>query len=344
MSNELNKISIYASDAISVPEEQDTHTTGYCYEDDAWATSPERKNGAVEGTAKSIDFNTTLRQATLMSNVIAEMMVLRNSDSKAYKSMSTLGIGTSFASGEENIENHAVNLAAILDKDHFLMTGEVTTAKINDKAVTPDKIADNSITQAQVGNIITSSGNATTESTINGMKIRLYQDNNKGGLKIEFTGNSATQADKLKINTSSEERYIVGSPSSSNYNSLTVDTGIKTKSGYLYSSGLYATGVVQANSFNATSDIRLKENINTLDSSLVKEIVNSVYTVTFNYIGKDEKTFGLIAQDLLKFDSEIKLVDKDENGYYSIRESKLVYLLWNYVKELNKRIEELERK
>lgn len=342
--NELNKISIYASEAETGSGSEISTSIGYCYKDDAWKGLPERSRGAVSDVARSIDYNTAVRQATLMSTVLAEMMVLRNGDSKAYSPMSTLGIGTSFESGEENIEKHAVNLAAILDKDHFLMTGEVTTDKINDKAVTTSKIADNTITQAQIGNIITLSGNATTESSANGMKIRLYQDSNKGGLKVEFTGNSATQADKLKINTSSEERYIVGSPSSSNYNSLTVDTRIKTKSGYLYSSGLYATGVVQANSFNATSDIRLKENINTLDSNLVKEIVDNVYTVTFNYRDKDEKTFGLIAQDLLKFDSEIKLVDKDENGYYSIRESKLVYLLWNYVKELNKRIEKLERK
>lgn len=342
MAENLNKISIYASEAEK--DGQPSVGNGYYYEDDAWAELAERKQGAVAGTAKSIDYNTAIRQATVMSRVLAEMMVLRNGDSNAYPSMSTLGIGTNYATSEQNIENHAKNLSAILDKNNFLMKGEVTTDKINDKAVTLTKIADNTITQAQLGNIITASGTATTESTSNGMKIRLYQDNNKGGLKLEFTGNSATQADKLKINTSSDERYIVGSPSSSNYNSLTVDTGIKTRNGYLYSSGLYATGVVHANSFNATSDERLKENIKMFDKNIANAIVNNVNVFSFNYKNRDEKTFGLIAQDLLPFNNIAKLVDKNDEGYYSIRESKLVYLLWSYVKELNKRIKELERK
>lgn len=341
--SDYNKISIYASNASVVTEEPSTHAIGYCYEDTTWGNNPDRSAGATEGIAKSIDYNTAIRQATVMSKVLAEMMVLRNTDSKAYALMETLGIGTSFSEKEDNLENHVLNLSNILNKANFLMAGEVTTSKIDKGAVTLEKIADNAITQAKLGNIITSSGGATTESTSNGMKIRLYQENDKGGLRVEFTGNSVTQADKLNITASTEERYLVGSPSSNNYNSLTVDTGIKTRSGYLYSSGLYATGVVQANSFNATSDIRLKENIDILDSNLVKEIVDNTNTVTFNYKDHDEKTFGLIAQDLLKYNYEIKLVDEDENGYYSIRESKLVYLLWDYVKMLNKRIEELEK-
>ena len=80
------------------------------------------------------------------------------------------------------------------------------------------------------------------------------------------------------------------------------------------------------------------------DENIAKSIVNNVNVFSFNYKDKDEKTFGLIAQDLLPFNNVAKLVDKNDEGYYSIRESKLVYLLWGYVKELNKRIEKLERK
>lgn len=342
MAKDLNRISIYADKAV--PDGTPSVGNGNFWEDDAWMELPERSRGAVEGVASSIDYNTAIRQATVISRVLAQMMVLRNGDSNAYQAMQTIGIGTNYEAGEQNIENHVKNLSAILNKENFLMKKEVTTEKINDKAVTAAKIADNTITQSQLGNIITPSGSATTESSVNGMKIRLYQDNNKGGLKVEFTGNSATQSDKLLINTSSEDRYLVGSPSSSSYNALTVDTGVKTRNGYLYSSGLYASGVVQANSFNSTSDERLKENIKMFDESIARSIVNNVNVFSFNYKGKDEKTFGLIAQDLLPFDNVAKLVDKNEEGYYSIRESKLVYILWNYVKILNERIEDLEHK
>ena len=51
---------------------------------------------------------------------------------------------------------------------------------------------------------------------------------------------------------------------------------------------------------------------------------------------------GCMAQDLQKICPE--LVDTDEKGYLSIKESKIVYLLLDEVKKLKAEVEELKAK
>lgn len=344
--SELNKISIYASDAISVKNEQDAHTTGYCYEDNAWADSSERRSGAVEGIAKSIDFNTALRQATVMSKVLAEMMVLRNGDSEAYLPMSTVGIGTDYPSNETDIDNHVENLSAILNKDNFLMNGEVTTNKIADNAVTTDKINKFSVNYGKLGNILTESGNASIEKKTNGLTLRLFQSGDIGKLNLEFSGNSVTNSENIKTKFSTSKNYLVGVANSSGYNVANVNTDITTENGsiYLSNGSIFANnGTIQANSFNALSDIRMKENIKHVEQNIINNIIENTDIFSFNYINNKDKVIGVMAQDLLTYNDSIKLVDEDKDGYYSIKESKLVYVLWKYIQELNERISKLEQ-
>lgn len=101
-----------------------------------------------------------------------------------------------------------------------------------------------------------------------------------------------------------------------------------------------STGQITATSFNATSDERLKENI---EDFVLTTPISDVTVKTYNFIDNpDEKYIGVIAQDLQKVYPE--LINEDDDGFLSIKESKLVYLLMAEVKELRKRIEELEKK
>lgn len=110
-------------------------------------------------------------------------------------------------------------------------------------------------------------------------------------------------------------------------------------------SALTATGMITANVFNATyvntsSDRRLKQNIE--DYKCDKSILN-LPVKKYKYISDPTKTqIGCIAQDLQEICPE--LVSENENGYLSIQENKLVYLLLQEVKALKERIEELERR
>ena len=100
-------------------------------------------------------------------------------------------------------------------------------------------------------------------------------------------------------------------------------------------------GVMTAQSFNALSDKRLKENI--VEYSPNKSILDlPIYS--YNFISDEKKTkkIGCLAQDLKEICPEI--VKEDDNGYLSIEENKLVYLLLEEVKKLKKRVDELEVK
>lgn len=100
-------------------------------------------------------------------------------------------------------------------------------------------------------------------------------------------------------------------------------------------------GTIKAQSFNATSDKRLKENI--VKYSPNKSILDlPIYS--YNFISDEKKTkkIGCLAQDLKEICPEI--VKEDDKGYLSIEESKIVYLLLDEIKKLKKRVDELEAK
>ena len=98
-----------------------------------------------------------------------------------------------------------------------------------------------------------------------------------------------------------------------------------------------ANGYVEAQYFNATSDRRLKENIEEFQYN--KSILD-LPVVEFNFKGNKEKHIGCIAQDLQELYPN--LVHEDKDGYLSIEENKLVYLLLEEVKKLREEINKLK--
>ena len=102
-----------------------------------------------------------------------------------------------------------------------------------------------------------------------------------------------------------------------------------------------ANGAMTAYSFNALSDKRLKENI---EKYSPKQSVLDLPVYSYNFIKDTNKTqhIGCLAQDLQKICPEI--VHEGDDGFLSIEENKLVYLLLEEVKQLNKKVKELEAK
>ena len=98
-------------------------------------------------------------------------------------------------------------------------------------------------------------------------------------------------------------------------------------------------GQVEAESFNATSDKRLKENIKeyVCDKSIL-----DLPIYKYDFINGEKNQIGCIAQDLKEICPEI--VKENKEGYLSIQESKIVYLLLEEVKKLKERVDELEGK
>ena len=103
--------------------------------------------------------------------------------------------------------------------------------------------------------------------------------------------------------------------------------------GNLYANTITASGRIQASSYNATSDARLKENFVEYKSN--KSILDlPVYT--FDFIDGAKNQIGCKAQDLQEICPE--LVTENEDGYLVIQESKLVYLLLEEIKKLRQEL------
>ena len=111
---------------------------------------------------------------------------------------------------------------------------------------------------------------------------------------------------------------------------------------------IIASQSIIASTFNATSDKRLKENICSWpDEIKAIDFINKIklYEYTFKSDDKKEKHIGVIAQELQELDiNGFNFVSENEDGYLSVKEGKLVYLLIKAVQEQNKKIEELEEK
>ena len=95
----------------------------------------------------------------------------------------------------------------------------------------------------------------------------------------------------------------------------------------------------------STSDIRLKDNIKTIDKALDK--VNSIQGIEFDWIEKEEvhgnsgHDIGVIAQEIEKILPDV--VTTRDSGYKAVKYEKIVPLLIEAIKDLSKQVDGLKR-
>jgi len=100
------------------------------------------------------------------------------------------------------------------------------------------------------------------------------------------------------------------------------------------------TAYMNGSGWTFASDIRLKENIVTLDNALAK--VLQLRGVYYNYkINPGRKDIGVIAQEVQKQFPE--LVNTDSKGYLGVSYEKLTAVLIEAVKDLNAKVVKLEQ-
>ena len=104
---------------------------------------------------------------------------------------------------------------------------------------------------------------------------------------------------------------------------------------------------VEAPYFNATSDMRAKENIIPFNGDAIK-IITSLPTYTFNYKNSDIISYGILAQDLVNTKiNDFSFIENanasgENNDYMKVKESKLIYLLIEGIKAQQKEIDDLK--
>ena len=103
------------------------------------------------------------------------------------------------------------------------------------------------------------------------------------------------------------------------------------------SAGLHVNGTA-----TETSDARLKQDIKEINSKMCYDIVKYIKPKEFNFVGKEEREIGFIAQDIPnskmpKHWSSMVMKD-DDDEYLRLNYIKMNVVLWGAVQEMMKEI------
>ena len=118
-------------------------------------------------------------------------------------------------------------------------------------------------------------------------------------------------------------------------NSTTIGTIIVT-------GGIGVSGKVTATSFNATSDYRIKENVQQLDPTLFN--VDKLNPVTYNKIDSGKQDIGFIAHEVQEVFPYLVTGEKDGEQTQSLNYLGLIGVLVKEIQELKKRVAILENR
>lgn len=102
-------------------------------------------------------------------------------------------------------------------------------------------------------------------------------------------------------------------------------------------SGNFSANVITATDFNATSDLRLKDNVTTPPGLDRLACINPV---EFTWKSTGAKSYGVLAQELEKILPE--LVHTDDFGYKSVSYIPMLAILVRAVQELHSEVEQLK--
>ena len=270
------------------------------------------------------------------------------------KTYSTKEIADLFALNSEQIKSTLGNINTFNPKNNINKGPVIGLQGItSDKPLFGDSISDLKNLSTIATSTLSCFQNAfiTENPSLDADKYNMFifKSKNKTNTKqfIAINANGNTVADSLIVNTdlaigpadsSGKYKVVINTDQSGNVNFEAENLKIG-KTTISKTAIVVEDGTIEASSFNATSDARLKENL--VPYSAKKSILDlPVYK--YNFIGKEGIEIGCLAQDLEKICPE--LVSKNENGYLSIKETKLIYLLLDEVKKLKKELEEIKNK
>ena len=107
------------------------------------------------------------------------------------------------------------------------------------------------------------------------------------------------------------------------------------------SGNLTASGVITANSFNANSDYRLKENIQTISGDILT--VDNIRPVSYRLKSNQKSTLGFIAHEIQEHVPTAVSGEKDGETMQSVDYNQIIPILVKEIQELKKRVTYLEQ-
>lgn len=117
---------------------------------------------------------------------------------------------------------------------------------------------------------------------------------------------------------------------------------LKSKGGTTSPANRARCDKIEAEGKDEWSDRRLKENIKDIDGEKVVELFKKARPVEYQRIGKEEKNYGYIAQELDKafLDVGLRSIVKKEGEFYCIPYTELIPLRVKMIQELYRRIKD----
>ena len=178
-------------------------------------------------------------------------------------------------------------------------------------------------------NSVYASNDITSNSTINGSVITAYSNIPQGGLFRSYTTPGAAY---VPINCpdgvfSGGQIFSVGNIIGNS--GLTISPSILPAPG---AGNIVASGTITGQDLIATSDRRLKTNIQTVDSALDK--VSKLRGVYFTRNGSEKRNIGLIAQEIEEILPEVVYTDESPEQMKSVAYGNIIGLLIEAIKEL----------
>lgn len=205
---------------------------------------------------------------------------------------------------------------------------------------------DSSNAETDFGTILTSGKNGVYQSVYGLTITNGIEFNNNSTLTGNSDGNILLKNCNFNATNSSFTNFIINGGSVNNVTNITSTQGkigtveFLTQGDY----SLVADNAIKAAFFNTTSDQRLKENILYVSPSVARHLVEDTPIYTFDYKDTHLSSIGMLAQDWEHYNFRgFKMTSEDVNGMLSLKESKLVYILWAAVQDLQHQVKELQK-
>ena len=260
--------------------------------------------------------NKTLTSPTISSILNSGTLTLPTGDGTLIRTGS-VGLVTSGMITDLSLENADIASNAGITYGKLSLSNSITNADIVTSAgITYGKLSlSNSITNADIATNAGISISKLSTNTISGITLGSNLAALTFGTYLTGTSYNGSTAITIGINAATS--------GSSN---------IVARDG----SGNFTAGTITATDFNSTSDLNLKENINTVENAL--ETISALRGVSFDWKDTGKGSYGVIAQEL-----EEILPDLVNTGEVkSVNYNGLIGVLIEAVKELKKEIEELK--
>ena len=260
--------------------------------------------------------NSTVNSTTLFTTGIANVGTSVNS--------AVFTVGTSFVANTTGAyHTGTVNAASLTVGSNFIAntTGVYHTGTINAASIT---IGSNSFTANSTAIVI---ADPLTANSSTGSQGQALLSNGSTGSPYWGTA-AASLTDDTSANSS---RYLL----------FANQTSGSLANVYVSSTNLTfnpSTGTLTSVFLTASSDIRLKENVEQINSSV--GILSRLRGVSFNRTGSGIKDYGVIAQEIEQVLPT--LVHQDTEGYKSVSYNSIIGFLIEAIRELKQEINELK--